>query len=89
MIYFIIKLYLFDVSIIIPVHNNFNYTYDCINSILNAELEINYEIIVINDMSTDETILLKEKYFKNFTNIILHNTYKKNNFLLNCNNAAE
>ena len=81
--------FLFEVSIIIPVHNNFNYTYNCISSILNAELQINYEIIIINDMSTDETIFLKEKYFNNFTNLILYNTNKKNNFLLNCNKAAK
>ena len=81
--------FLYEVSIIIPVHNNFNYTYNCISSILKAEFKIRYEIIIINDMSTDETTKLKEKYFNNFTNIILHNTYKKNNFLLNCNEAAK
>ena len=71
--------YLFEVSIIIPVHNNFYYTYNCVTSILNADLPITHEIIIINDMSTDETELLKEKYFKNVTNLVIYNNKKKNN----------
>ena len=78
-----------DVSIIIPVHNNFNYTYNCITSILNSEISTLYEIIIVNDMSTDETINLKDKYFKNYSNIIVHNNEQRLNFLQNCNNAAK
>lgn len=79
----------FDVSIIIPVHNNFNYTYNCIKSILNSELSILYEIIIVNDMSTDETIKLKEKYFQNYSNIIVYNNKRRKNFVINCNKAAK
>lgn len=81
--------YLFEVSIIIPVHNNFYYTYNCVTSILNADLPITHEIIIINDMSTDETELLKEKYFKNVTNLVIYNNKKKNNFIINCNKAVK
>ena len=78
------------VSIIIPVHNNFNYTYECISSILKAEDLISYEIIISNDMSTDETNLIKYKYFENSSNIFIHNNnHKIQNFLLNCNNAMK
>jgi GT2 family glycosyltransferase len=79
----------FDVSIIIPVHNNFNYTYNCIISILNSDLSILYEIIIVNDMSTDETVKLKEKYFKNYSNIIVYNNRRRKNFIINCNKAAK
>ena len=78
-----------DVSIIIPVHNNFNYTYNCITSILNSEISVLYEIIIVNDMSTDETINLKEKYFNNYSSIIVYTNKQRQNFIQNCNNAAK
>ena len=73
------------VSIIIPVHNNFKYTYNCIFSILEARPIIPYEIIIGNDMSTDKTRII-EKYIKN---IIVHNNNDKYYFLKNCNEAAK
>ena len=77
------------VSIIIPVHNNFNFTYNCISSILNAEPLLSYEILIINDFSTDETKLLKQKYFNNYPNIFIYNNNKIQNFLMNCNQAVK
>ena len=84
----LLKLPYFDkplVSIIIPVHNKFRYTYNCIFSILEAEPIIPYEIIIGNDMSKDRTRII-EKYI---TNIIVHNNNGKYNFLMNCNEAAK
>jgi GT2 family glycosyltransferase/glycosyltransferase involved in cell wall biosynthesis len=46
-----------DVSIIIPVHNKFQYTYDCIKSISMSLPKRTFEIIVVDDRSDDETIL--------------------------------
>ena len=77
------------VSIIIPVHNNFNYTYNCISSILDSEKSISFEIIISNDNSNDDTIFLKTKYFKNNKNIYIYNNHKAYNFLLNCKRAAK
>ena len=81
------------VSIIIPVHNNFNYTYNCIFSILKSEISVPYEIIISNDLSTDETKFLKQKYFNNYTNIFVYNNNNNKNkiynFLLNCNQAVK
>ena len=77
------------ISIIIPVHNNFNYTCNCISSILNAENSLSYEIIISNDMSTDDTKMLKENNFQNITNLFIYNNNKKYNFLLNCNKAVK
>lgn len=73
------------VSIIIPVHNKFRYTYHLLNSILNINITIPYEIIIADDMSNDETKII-EQYTKNI--VILHND-KKYNFLLNCNKASK
>lgn len=79
---------LFDkplVSIIIPVHNKFLYTYNCIHSILKINPIVPYEIIIVDDMSTDKTKTI-EKFIKNI--IVIHND-KINYFLINCNNASK
>jgi len=74
------------VSIIIPVYNQFNYTYNCLKSIIdNSGDKINYEIIIANDCSTDLTTQI-EKIVKN---IKIVTTAKNLRFLRNCNNAAK
>lgn len=73
------------VSIIIPVHNNFKFTYNCISSILKAENTVPYEILIGNDMSTDNTRII-DKYI---TNIIVHDNNGKYNFLKNCNEMTK
>ncbi len=45
------------VSIVIPVHNNFKHTYNCLQSIKNTLPERTFEIIIADDFSTDETLL--------------------------------
>ena len=45
------------VSIIIPVHGKFSYTYNCIRSIQQHPPECSFEIIIIDDCSEDETLL--------------------------------
>ena len=73
------------ISIIIPVHNQFKYTYHCIASILNINPILPYEIIIADDLSIDNTKII-ENFIKNI--IILHNE-KKYNFLINCNRASK
>ena len=73
------------VSIIIPVHNNFRYTYNCISSILKMKPIVPYEIIIGNDLSTDNAKII-EQYVKN---IIVHNNINKNNYLMSCNEVAK
>ena len=74
-----------QVSIVIPVYNNFELTKNCIDSINNANLKTNYEIIIADDGSTDETINI-EKYFKN---VKLVKTPYNMGFLLNVKNAIK
>jgi GT2 family glycosyltransferase len=44
------------VSVIIPVHNRFRHTYDCLRSIRDAISESSFEIILVDDGSSDETL---------------------------------
>ena len=72
------------VSVVVPVYNQFEYTYNCLKSILYNTGNIAYEVIVADDSSTDDTIRL-EQVVEGVK--ILHN--KKNVlFLCNCNQAA-
>ena len=73
------------VSIIIPVYNQFEYTYNCLRSISERTgNEIPYELIIADDCSKDQTMDM-EKVAIGIT--VIHN--KKNlRFLKNCNNAA-
>ena len=73
------------VSIIIPVYNNFDYTYHCLLAIhKHTPLDL-VEIIIADDNSQDETINIKE-YIKNIT-VIRNN--QNLGFLKNCNNASK
>lgn len=73
------------VSIIIPVYNQFDYTYKCLKSILENTSDIDYEIIIADDVSSDETINITS-YVKNIK--VVRNE-KNLGFLLNCNSAVK
>ena len=73
------------VSIIIPVYNQFRYTYNCLHAILCNTEKIEYEIILADDNSTDNVSCI-EKVVRGIT--VLHNA-ENLRFLLNCNNAAK
>ena len=74
------------VSIIIPVYNQFNYTYNCLKSIyLNTGNDIDYEVIIANDSSTDFTTEIENIV----SNILLISTPTNLKFLKNCNHAAK
>lgn len=73
------------VSIIIPVYNQFDYTYKCINSIIEHTNDVPYEIIVGDDVSTDATRNIS-RYIKGIT--VIRNQQNLR-FLLNCNHAAK
>lgn len=58
------------ISILIPVYNGDNYLEESLNSILNQSYK-NFEIIIVNDGSTDNTSQILEKF--NFSNIKVNN----------------
>ena len=72
------------VSIVIPVYNQFEYTYACLRSIFEHTEGVPYEIIIADDCSSDLT--------KNITEIVkgiyVVKTEKQSYFLRNCNHAA-
>lgn len=73
------------VSIVIPVFNKIEYTYSCIRSVKSNTADISYELIVIDDCSTDRTrgVLSKIpgiKYVRNHSN---------SGFIKSCNRAVE
>jgi O-antigen biosynthesis protein len=45
------------VSVVIPVHGKFRLTYDCVASIAGQLPEAEFEVIVVDDASLDETLL--------------------------------
>lgn len=57
------------VTIIIPCFNGWFYTKECLNSIFNSNY-LNYNVVIINDGSTDETSSSLRKYFPNVEEII-------------------
>lgn len=73
-----------QVSIIIPVHNQFEYTYACLRSIFEHTEGVAYEIIIADDCSLDLT--------RNITEIVkgiqVVKTKRQSYFLRNCNHAA-
>ncbi|MEM1389520.1 MAG: glycosyltransferase [Pseudomonadota bacterium] len=74
-----------EISIIIPVYNNVEYTRACLESIAKAGSNFSYEILIGDDGSSDETeteMSLRRDltYIRNDTNL---------GFLRNCNNAAQ
>ena len=73
------------VSIIIPVYNKWQYTYNCLESILKNTANISYEVIIADDCSTDPTgeMLKKTEGIKTIKNE--HNL----GYLKNCNNAVK
>lgn len=73
------------VTIIIPAYNQFEYTYNCLKSILNNTDNIPYEIIVADDNSYDFTSQIEE-VVSGIT--VIHNE-KNLVFIRNCNNAAQ
>ena len=48
------------VSIIIPVHNKYEYTYNCLKSIL-KNTNASYEVVIVDDASSDSTVELLKK----------------------------
>ncbi len=74
-----------EVSIVIPVYNQFDYTYNCLKMIRKHSGDVSYEIIIADDCSTDATEHISDivsgiKVVRNKENL---------RFLLNCNNAAK
>lgn len=64
-------------SIIIPIFNGEKTISACISSIVNQSINDNYEIIIINDGSTDNTLQIIQDYQFKYENILIVNQPNK------------
>lgn len=54
-----------EISIIVPVYNTENYLKECLESLVNQNLK-NFEIIIVNDGSTDNSELIIQEFAKKY-----------------------
>ncbi|BAG05141.1 glycosyl transferase family 2 [Microcystis aeruginosa NIES-843] len=74
------------VSIIIPIYNQFAYTFNCLESLsVNLSSDLAYEIIIVNDASSDETLEQLATLVKGIK--VLTNT-ENSGFIRSCNYGA-
>ena len=60
-------------SILIPMYNVENYIGNCLDSVINQDIPVNeYEIIVMDDGSTDSSKTIADSYSKKHNNIIVY-----------------
>ena len=53
---------LFDISVIIPVYNVQKYLKDCLDSVVSQSIDGTYEVIIVNDGSTDNSGAIVHSY---------------------------
>jgi GT2 family glycosyltransferase/glycosyltransferase involved in cell wall biosynthesis len=70
-----------DVSIVIPVHNKFHVTYHCLSSLLLAPTDATFEVILVDDGSSDATVDVADVV----TGIQIHRHEKSKGFIRSCN----
>lgn len=63
-----------DVSVIIPIYNTEKYIEKCIKSILQQDTKYTYEVICVNDGSTDNSDKIIEKYKNNIKYFYIENS---------------
>jgi len=74
-----------EVSIIIPVFNQFQYTHACLGSLQAAEERSTFEVIVVDDCSTDETAELIPR----MDGVVYLRNEANSGFIASCNRGAE
>ena len=62
---------MFETAVIVPTYNRAKYLDRCLRSLLTQKNYKNYEVICINDGSTDETSKVLEQY-SNQVNILIN-----------------
>jgi hypothetical protein len=73
-----------EVSIIIPVHNNAKFTFNCLNSI-SKNTQGSFEIVVVDDASDDET----PYFLTRVKNIKIIRNSENQGFVDSCNKGAK
>ena len=57
----------FDISIIIPCYNKENYLRECLNSVISQKTEYRFEVLLIDDHSSDSTPSIISEYVERYT----------------------
>lgn len=73
-------------SIIIPMYNIQDYIEECLEPLVTQEIKYKYEVLIINDGSTDKSRELAENYIKNLENFKIID--KKNGGLSSARNTG-
>src|SRR5690606_37770521 len=73
------------VSIIVPVYHQFQHTYHCLKSIAALTDKTPYEVIVVDDCSSDETIQMEQI----ISGIRYHRQTQNGGFIRSCNKGAQ
>lgn len=73
-----------EISVIIPVYNKIDYTYRCLASIQNSPSRYSFEIIVVDDCSSDAT----EEVLQQVENLRLVTNEHNLGFIHSCNKGA-
>lgn len=73
-----------EVSILIPVYNNLSYTLQCLKALTYQDADITFEVILVDDNSTDET----EEIVQKIQGIKYIRNHKNLGFLHSCNTAS-
>lgn len=73
------------VSVIIPVYNHFRHTYHCLRSIADITDQTPFEVIVVDDCSTDDT----RQLIKDVAGIRYHRQAQNGGFIRSCNQGAQ
>ena len=58
------------VSIVVPVYNVEAYLEKCLDSLVNQNFD-NYEVIIVNDGSTDKSKEIAQRYENKYSNVVL------------------
>jgi O-antigen biosynthesis protein len=72
------------ISIVIPVYNKIEYTFHCLASVLQNSSEVPYEVIVVDDCSSDKT----QKVLAKISGIKVIRNAKNGGFIYSCNAGA-
>ena len=74
-----------EISVIIPVHNKVRYTLSCLASLAQKTTGTSYEVIVVDDASTDDTA----EQLRHIGNLTIIRNPRNLGFVDSCNRGAE
>lgn len=67
---------MYSISVVVPVYNGEKYLQECVDSILAQSIDASFEIVLIDDGSTDSSWAICDQYARNYDNI--HVYHKQN-----------